>query len=247
MRHNPAFVKAFADSLPASYRAVFDWAAIAEHAAISQRRSPGHCSVGTCFASRLPGHALCVVADDRPGLLATISAALVSERLDVIAAEAYTRRVPGQGREAVDVFWVRPLDTPEPERALPPALVEHLEKTLDDLLAEQYDPAIARIPTQPPSARVESTTTTVRFIEDRSGLLSTLEVETNDRAGLLLVLARALYEQKVQIVSSSVRTENGHVKDRFEVTEVDDSPISPDRRLLVQVAVLSAVQQTFGP
>lgn len=245
MRHSPAFVKAFAESLPSSYRAGFDWAAIAEQAAISRRRQTGQPGVGTCFAPRLPGQALCVIADDRPGLLATISAALMSERLEVIAAEAYTRRISDANREAVDIFWVRPMDRPDPERPLSPELVEHLESTLGQLLAKHYDPTTARIPTQPPP-RGDVVETIVRFIENRGGLLSTLEVETNDRAGLLLVLARALYEQKVQIVSSSVRTEAGRVKDRFDITELDDTPIQPERRLLVQVAVLTAVQQTFG-
>jgi [protein-PII] uridylyltransferase len=246
MRHNPAYVKTFADSLPNSYRAAFDWTAIAEHAATSQRRRPGLPGVGVCFAPRFPGHAVCVVADDRPGLLATISAALIGERLDVIAAEAYTRRASDTAREAVDIFWVKLLDRADPERPLSKELLDHLESTLGQLLTGNYDPHSARIPTQPPPARSEVSETVVRFIEDRGGMLSTLEVETNDRRGLLLVLARSLYEQKVQIVSSSVRTENGRVKDRFEVTELDDSPIRPERRLLVQVAVLNAVQETFG-
>ncbi len=246
MRHNPAYVKVFAESLPSSYRAAFDWAAIAEQAALSQRRRPGHPAVGICFAPRLAGHPLCVVADDRPGLLATISAALISERLDVIAAEAYTRRVSEQQKEAVDVFWVHRVDVPDPERSLSRELLEHLESTLDRLLSEHYDPKATRIPTQPPPARDESRETIVRFIEDKAGKLCTLEVETGDRTGMLLVLSRSLYEQRVQIVSSSVRTEKGRVKDRFDLTELDDTPIRPDRRLLVQVAVLEAVQQTFG-
>lgn len=246
MRHNPAHVKAFAESLPPSYRAAFDWSAIAEHAALSQRRRPLHPAVGTCHSSRFAGHALCVIADDQPGLLATISAALIGDRLDVIAAEAYTRRDATPLREAVDVFWVRRMDGSDPERALAAELITHLESTLTRLLLDHYDPNTARIPTQPPRARGETIETTVRFLEDKGGMLSTLEVETGDRAGLLLVLARSLYEQQVQIVSSSVRTEQGRVKDRFDITELDDQPIRPDRRLLVQVAVLNAVQQTFG-
>jgi [protein-PII] uridylyltransferase len=246
MRHSPAHAKTFAESLPPSYRAGFDWAAIAEHAALSQRRRPGHPAVGTCFAARLPGHTLCVVADDRPGLLATISAALISERLDVNAAEAYTRRVSDSQREAIDIFWVHQVDVADPERPLSDGLVTHLESTLDQLLDEHYDPKDARIPTQPPPARGESCEAIVRFIEDKSGTLTTLEVETNDRTGMLLVLSRALYAQQVQIVSSTVRTEKGRVRDRFLVTELDDTPIRPERRLLVQMAVLEAIQQTFG-
>ena len=63
---------------------------------------------------------------------------------------------------------------------------------------------------------------------------------------MLLVLSRALYEQHVQIVSSLVRTKADRIHDRFEVTELDDSAISPERRLSLQVAILNAVQETFG-
>lgn len=246
MHHSPAFVKAFAESLPSSYRAGFDWAAIAEHAALSRRRRPGHPGVGTCFASRLAGLALCVVADDRPGLLATISVALIDARLDVLAAEAYTRHLPERAREAVDVFWVRQLDASDPDRPLSAERLTHLEATLDRLLNGDYDLGAACIPEQATGTHGAVAETIVRFLENRDGLLSTLEVETSDRIGILLVLARSLYDQRVQIVSSSVRTENGRAKDRFEITELDDAPIRPERRLLVQVAVLNAVQQTFG-
>lgn len=246
MRHNPSAAKAFAESLPQSYRSGFDWAAISEHANLSQRRRPGHPAVGAFYASRLPGQALCIVADDRPGLLATISAALVAERLDVMAAEAYTRRLPDGAREAVDVFWVKQLAPASEDRPLAQELLTHLEATLDKLLSEHFEPRTARIPTQRPVAANAIVETTVRFIEDRNGTLSTLEVEATDRTGLLLVLTRALYEQEVQIVSSSIRTEGGRVRDRFEITELDESPIRPERRLLVQVAVLTAVQKSFG-
>jgi [protein-PII] uridylyltransferase len=82
----------------------------------------------------------------------------------------------------------------------------------------------------------------VRFIEDANGALCTLEVETEDRSGLLLSLSRALHAQKAQIVRSEVRTKGGRVFDRFVITEVDGSPVSPGRRLEIQVAVLSAAE-----
>lgn len=246
MRHSPTLVKAFAESLPKSYGASFDWAAIAEHAAVAARRAPGHAGVGTCYAPRLPGSALCVIADDKPGLLAAISAALVNERLDVIGAEAYTRRAEAGIREAVDIFWVQRLDVGDPRRPLSPEDLRHLETTLDDLILEHYSPKSVRIPTVVPKARAAATETVVRFIEDSGGLLTTLEVETDDRTGMLLVLSRTLFEQNVQIVASQVRTEGGRVRDRFDVTELDDRPITPDRRFTLQVAILSAVQETFG-
>lgn len=247
MRHNPSAVKTFAESLPAAYRAGFDWAAIAEHTKLAAGRRPGHPAIGSFYASRLPGQALCIIADDRPGLLALISSALIDERLDVIAAEAYTRLLPDQTREAVDLFWVQRLSPGDASAPLTGELILHLERTLDELLKGSEPPRSTRLPTQrPPAVPGAVVETTVRFIEDRNGTLSTLEVEAGDRAGLLLVLSKALYEQQVQIVSSSIRSMNGRVKDRFEVTELDDTPIRPDRRLLVQVAVLSAIQESFG-
>jgi UTP:GlnB (protein PII) uridylyltransferase len=193
----------------------------------------------------LPGTTLCVVADDRPGLLATISAALVNERLDVTGAEAYTRKTANGHREAVDIFWVQRLDVDDPRRPLSVDDLRHLETTLDSLL-EGGGTTSVRFPTQPPQARPAARETVVRFIENRGGVLTTLEVETDDRTGMLLVLSRALYEQSVQIVSSQVRTEAGRVRDRFEVTELDDVPIKPERRLVLQVAILNAVQEAFG-
>jgi UTP:GlnB (protein PII) uridylyltransferase len=69
-----------------------------------------------------------------------------------------------------------------------------------------------------------------------------LEVETDDRSGLLLALAHALFEQNVQIEESEVRTVEGRVYDRFHIVEFDSKPINPARRLEIQVAVLSAIQ-----
>ena len=234
----------FPSSLPASYRKNFDGAAMAAHFGIAERRSEERVSIGI-FPSARPGTALCVVAEDRPGLLATISAALVLAQLDVIEAEAYTRRRAGKPDEAVDVFWVRH-DPPE-LRGVPvgPEQVEELRTTLIGLLEGTLDRARISEPPRPivtPSA-VE---TVVRFIEASDGSFATLEVETGDRSGLLLALAQALFHQRVQIVSSQVKTTGLRVYDRFSIVELDGSPIGTSRRLEIQVAVLTAVDPIVG-
>ena len=81
----------------------------------------------------------------------------------------------------------------------------------------------------------------VRFIEGEDGTFATLEVETFDRSGLLLSLSQALFSQRVQIVGSQVKTRGGRVFDRFHIVEFDNKPISPARRLEIQVAILSAI------
>ena len=243
VRPSPLLLQQFAETLPDAYRASFSWPTIREHTALSTSREPGKPAVGPCSAPRLPGTALCVIADDRPGLLATISATFVKENLDIIAAEAYTRILPNHQREALDIFWVQRLGAEDPRRPLTSGDFKRLEQPLASMLDDQLQP-LSRVSTSPPP-RVAAEAN-VRFVEDKDGQLSWLEVETDDRAGLLLTLSRVLFEQRVQIVSSHVRTEAGRVKDKFAITELNDDPISNERRMQVQVAVLSAIQRIMG-
>jgi len=217
---------------------MFSSRGIADHARLSVERAGRVARVGRFHSRRdLGASAICVIADDRPGLLATVSAALVSQDLDVVHAEAYTRRVDERTREAVDVFWVRDLRAANKEDITDERLTA-LEQTLVDLIEERRSLADVRGPRQNLAAVYEAN---VRFIEGDEGELSTLEVETVDRSGLLFALAQALFEQRVQITRSEVRTEGGRVHDRFVVVELDGSPIGPSRRLDIQVAVLAAI------
>jgi len=234
------FLRSFAASLPASYRGNFDAAAVATHARIARERESAPANIGAFFSNRVPGAALCVVADDRPGLLATISAALVLCGLDVIEAEAYTRRIPGKHDEAVDVFWVRHEDPADHRLLLANDEIVKLCQTLIGLIEGKLERKKAD-----PSSRATLTPaakeTVVRFLEGEDGTFATLEVETFDRSGLLLALSQALFSQRVQIVGSQVKTRGGRVFDRFHIVEFDNKPISPARRLEIQVAILSAI------
>lgn len=234
------FIRSFAASLPESYRKNFDAAAIAQHARISLEREDALVNVGTFFSNRNPGDALCVVAEDRPGLLATISAALYMCNLDVIEAEAYNRRLNNAQDEAVDVFWVRHEAASKRSARLSKEELAEFQKTLVGLLEGKLERRRLG-DSQRPIATPSSCETVVRFIENAAGDFGTLEVETGDRSGLLLALSQALYQQRVQIVGSQVKTSGGRVYDRFHIVELDHTPISPARRLEIQVAVLSAI------
>lgn len=233
-------IRAFVASMPRGYRYVFSERGIRDHAGLALGRRGAIVRVGRFHSARdLGAAALCVVADDRPGLLAIMSAALVMERLDVVHAEAYTRRRDDASFEAVDVFWVRDLraanvEAPSQER------LESLEDTLGRLLRGEVSVAEAQAAagSRPPPGTYQAS---VRFLEGGDGSLSTLEVQTVDRAGLLLALSHALFTRGVQIVRSEVHTHHQEVQDRFEIQELDGSPIGPDRRLEIQVAVLTAI------
>src|SRR5262245_4398063 len=108
-RASPEFTAAFVDSLPPDYAKKFDTDFIAAHASVAAAREDALVSAGLFGRA---GNGLCIVAEDRPGLLALISATLFLNHLDVSAAEVYTRDAPGRGREAVDLFTVRKTDVP---------------------------------------------------------------------------------------------------------------------------------------
>ncbi len=232
---------AFYDSMPARYREAFDSDSIREHAAIAARR--GASSAHAEIWRRLPkgGGVVCVVADDRPGLLSLISAALAVQAMDVVAAKAYTRS-PADGRtaEAIDFLWLRrDADHPMPLLAADVARVAEVlrslvtgETTIDAVLREARPLRPA-----PPGA-----STRVAFDESPDAGLAVLRVETFDRPGLLLAITQALFGAHVQIIASDATTEQGRVVDSFTIVELDGAPIRQNRRGAVQMAVLSAVE-----
>ena len=237
-----AWEQEFRESMPRSYRAAYDEQASIAHADATAARRGATAYVGLLPAARGAPSALCVVTDDRPGLLATISAALVLHGIDVVDAEAHTRRTSGGTREAVDLFWVRRATPSRRDEPLTEADVAEVRSTLTGLLDGSLDSETARPPdVAPATGPIE---TNVRFVESDDGALSVLEIETDDRSGLLLALSRALFQQRVQIEQSEVKTQGARVRDRFHIVELDGSPISDERRLKIQVAVLGAVDPT---
>ncbi len=233
----PDLAAPFVDTMPARYRQLFDAAAAREHAAIIERRAgePAHVEIWR----RLPngGAVVCVVADDRPGLLSFISAALVVHALDVVAAQIYTRSLP-EGAEAMDLFWVR-----RDGAAASPVLASDasgIAGVLRGLITRELtiDAVVRQTgvrPTPSPGA-----STHVTFEEAETGL-AVLSVETFDRPGLLLAITQALSRARVQIIGSEAMSRDGRVVDRFTIVELDGAPLRPQRRGILQVEVLAAI------
>jgi UTP:GlnB (protein PII) uridylyltransferase len=225
--------------MPEDYRATFDEATWLSHARIVARRQ-GRPATGGLFPSwGNDAVALCLVADDRPGLLSLMSTALLLTGLEVVDGEAYTRQRPEKKAEAVDLFWVRWHDADRDE-PIDEACVEQVVQVLTALL--KGGPAggsghWGRVQAMAPREAQ------LRFVENPEGSLTVLEVEAVDRFGLLLSLSRALHRQRVQIVRSEVHTTRERVIDRFTLTEQDGSPVSDQRRLQLQVAVLAALEE----
>jgi [protein-PII] uridylyltransferase len=229
-------------SLPERYLLANPPESIVQHARAVSTRG-GRAAHVVRVASRHPAAAeLCVVADDRPGLLASVAAAITASRLEVLKAEVYSHP-SGAEREALDLFWVRDRDgDPESVDAALPRLASDLEDvcsgrvTPEDLLrgrAGSSSPWRER-----PSPAVP---TEVLFDNRGSPRLTIVEVYAKDRAGLLYAFANALHSLGLTITLSKINTEGTQVSDVFYVREADGSKITrPARQREIQDALTVA-------
>jgi [protein-PII] uridylyltransferase len=186
---------------------------------------------------------LCIVGDDRPGLLAAIAAAITANRLEVLTAEVYSHPV-GAEREALDLFWVRDQNggTEGVETYLP-----RLTRDLEDVCSGRVRPADllrARIGSGSPwRERPSPAVPTEILFDNRSSPRHTIvEVHAKDRAGLLYTLADTLHELALSIKVSKINTEGTRVADVFYVSELDGSKVSLDaRREEIRDALVRAI------
>jgi len=233
------FAEAFASSMPSRYRVLFDPRTIWKHAAVSFRRSgrPAHAEVWRSLADA--SAALCIVADDRPGLLSAIAAALISHRLDVITALVFSRVGRGGECEAVDLLWVR-RDSPADADPIDDEEAVSIGEVLSAILAGSIsvDEIASRAQATRPS---DEASVLVGFDDVDEGGLSVLTVEAPDRPGMLLAITFELFQQGAQIVRSLVRTSQGRAFNSFDLVEFSGAPLSPDRRQQIRAAVFAAL------
>jgi UTP:GlnB (protein PII) uridylyltransferase len=233
-------------TMPADYGNLYPSDEIAEHAAIVARRrlEPAHVELWRTLPSG--GAVLCIVADDHPGFLSTVTAVLYLHELDVVTAQIYCRKRLDGVTEAVDFFWVRPNLHGTPHR-IEPEEIASVKRVLSELVVRQAcpDPIVPRRqgPEQPdavPLARVFFETQPLRAGN------YVLVVEALDFPGLLLAVARALHRQNLDILHSDIRTEGTRVHDRFAVADTLGEPLAPDRLAAIRAAVVAALRTAMG-
>jgi [protein-PII] uridylyltransferase len=185
---------------------------------------------------------LCVVAGDRPGLLASISAAISANRLRIQAAQIHSRPLAGGGVQAVDLFWVHLAQ--EDELTLSERMAK-LEHELNALIAGTLAPRdLLRSPQSSRwSARPLPPVQTEVVVEHHASSCHTIiEVLTEDRSALLFTLAEALHSLGLTISIAKISTEGTRVIDVFYVTEADGKKVEPGPRTeQVKSVLLSAL------
>jgi [protein-PII] uridylyltransferase len=226
------FAVRYLGSMPERYLLSNAPAAVAAHASLAWEQERTGAPVRVALVpSRHPEAAeLCVVAPDRPGLLAAITAALAASRLEVHAAQIHSRSSVGAGVQAVDLFWVR--DRGDGVSGVARSIPK-LVRDMQSVLTGQIDGAeLAR--KRRVSGQRERATPKVRTqvaVDDRASPRHTVvEVLTRDRPGLLFAISDALYRLGLSIAVAKINTEGTRVADVFYVSEAGGAKIAPGRR-----------------
>lgn len=233
------FARSFVASMPERYLLSNRPAAIAAHAELArEHEAEGRLvSVALVPSSHLgAAEEICVIAADRPGLLAAITATIAESRLEVHAAQIHSRaatsNVPraGEPLQAVDLFWVRDRgeDVPGVARAMP-----KLARDLRGVLSGAIDPVELSKKRSGgslrgrPSPRVR----TQISIDNRASPGHTvIEVLTRDRPWLLFTIAETLHSLGLSIAVAKINTEGARVADVFYVTERDGTKVAAGKR-----------------
>lgn len=193
---------------------------------------------------RLPqgGVIVCVVSEDRVGLLSYLGTALTTQSMDLLAAQVYARATP-LVTEVVDLLWLRR------DEAMASSLVEADVARLADLLAGLVTGELC-VDGRPLATRRAPTevATLVRFDEslDPGSSVSgsaTLLLETLERPGLFRAVTGALLRAGVRIMASRrANAGGGRVVHRFVLAEEGGAEPDQYRRGLLQAEVLRIVE-----
>lgn len=240
--------RAFVESMPDRYVLATPLERIREHARIVAVRPRGETVVSVCDAGQGASAEVCVVTDDRPGLLAAIAASLAANRLSVLQSQVFSRVRSDGLVEALDLFVVRGpgQGTLVESRRAAAKMEKDLRAILggslsaDDIVLPRMMAHLAERPTPAVENRV--------VVDNRaSARLSVVEVFTRDRPGLLYVLASTFRDLGLSIELAKINTEGTRVADVFYVCEPDGAKIRTDARAdEVRASIAAALERQIS-
>jgi [protein-PII] uridylyltransferase len=188
------------------------------------------------------GHAAVHVCTwDRAGLFSRITGALAAASLNVFGAQIFTR----QDSIIFDEFYVADartgqLPTKEAQERFEKILLQVLTGTLE------LAPAIAKTKLLRPlwaGVPGDSLPTIVRLNNDAADDRTLIEVETEDRVGLLYAISQALVELRLDLIVAKILTEKGAAIDYFYVTEIGGGKVlDPSRQLHIEFQIQEAIR-----
>jgi len=238
------FLNHFLDTVPNRYLYANEPTQVAGHARLA-RQSEGRRAMVEILGIRNYYVEVGFITDDKPGVLAMITAVLSANRLTVVAAQLYSW-VDRDGRKRVlDIFWVRNGTDAEMVKRQMARLRDDLELLVsgqtqpDELLASRRSTGFSDRPS--PDVPV-----TVTFDNLSSSAHTVIEVMAEDRMGLLYRLAKTLKDYGLEIALAKINTEGNAVADVFYVCDQEGRKIEDPEQLKelherLRVAVLRTV------
>ncbi|MGO9476638.1 MAG: [protein-PII] uridylyltransferase [Limisphaerales bacterium] len=180
---------------------------------------------------------------DRAGLFSKIAGSFSAVGLNILSAQIFTRT----DGVVLDKFFVNDAKT----GSLAPR-EEHgkFDTLLDQVLNDETVELSALIARQVVARPVyqayagERMTTQIHFDNEASDARTIIEIETEDRLGLLYAISQAFAELALDISGARIVTERGAAIDSFYVRELDGSKVvSPERQTLIENRLREAISR----
>ncbi len=239
-------LEAFVDEMPERYVLSYPVDVIRAHARAARDRG----SKGAHVAA-LPGVSkdvteILVLCDDRAGLLASIAAALSANRVEITAAQVFSRPRKGLPAEAVDLMMVKPSGRPGE-----PLLGEEIAKVTRDieavLLGETTPEKLLERRAKVPSwAKRKGPDVRTKIVIDNnvSPLHTVVDVYARDHVGLLYAIANVIHQEGLTIALSKVNTEGLKAADVFYVERAEGGKLDPEHCEVLRQKLFDAIEQS---
>ncbi len=178
---------------------------------------------------------------DRAGLFGKIAGSLSAAGLNILGAQIFTRA----DGIALDAFFVNDGRTGSlPTREQRDKFSELLEEVLIGEYVNLVDLIARQSAARPLYAAYfgERIGTRILFDDSASDDRTLIEIETEDRLGLLYTISRTLAESELDISAARIVTERGAAVDSFYVREIEGGKIEePGRKAMVEKALKEAI------
>jgi [protein-PII] uridylyltransferase len=180
---------------------------------------------------------------DRAGLFGKIAGSLSAAGLNILGAQIFSRA----DGIALDTFFVNDARTGAlAEKEQREKFSELLEKVLTGEDINLHHLIARRTFSQPHYTAYfgERIETHIRFDNAASEGRTLIEIETEDRLGLLHAISQALAELRLDIAAARIVTERGAALDNFYVREIGGGQVNLETRAAeIEVALRAAIGQ----
>ena len=162
---------------------------------------------------------------DRAGLFSKIAGSLSAAGLNILTAQIFTRT----DDIVLDTFYINDART---GGLAGPEQRDKFESVLNKALTGEEVDFHALIAKQKMTRPIyqgyagERMSTRIHFDNDASDLRTLLEIETEDRIGLLYAISQTLSEVELDISAAKINTEKGAAIDSFYVREMDGGKVT---------------------